>query len=157
MPESLAASWVLDREALVAGDFRIDQAGHMRFAVFTAPGGIGERRVGRIVQRICEIETYKSMSMLGGLARARSLSGGRLGEVDGELSRLVGGAMGGAQGGAADETLNELLSISAELEDLMAQSSFRFGATRAYEAIVSSGSRSCARNGSAGVRPWPSS
>ncbi|WP_300518130.1 DUF3422 domain-containing protein [Aliiroseovarius sp.] len=130
VPESLAASWVLDREALVAGDFRIDQAGHMRFAVFTAPG-IGKRRVGRIVQRICEIETYKSMSMLG-LARARSLSG-RLGEVDGELCRLVG-AMGGQ--GAADTTLDALLSISAELEDLMARSSFRFGATGAYEAIV---------------------
>lgn len=130
VPESLAASWVLDREALVAGDFRIDEAGHMRFAVFTTPG-IGKRRVGRIVQRICEIETYKSMSMLG-LARARNLSG-RLGEVDGELSRLVGEM--GAQT-EADKTLNALLSIGAELEDLMAQSSFRFGATGAYEAIV---------------------
>ena len=130
VPESLAASWVLDREAMVAGDFRIDEAGHMRFAVFASPG-VGKRRVGRIVQRICEIETYKAMSMLG-LARARALSG-RLGEVDGELSRLVA-AMGAE--GAADRTLDELLSISADLEDLAAKSSFRFGATAAYEAIV---------------------
>jgi len=41
------------------------------------------------------------------------------------------------QGGTgAEETLSELLATSAELESLLAQSSFRFGATRAYEAIV---------------------
>jgi hypothetical protein len=46
------------------GDFRIDPAGFMRFAVFVRPG-TGARRVGRIVQRLCEIETYRAMSMLG--------------------------------------------------------------------------------------------
>jgi len=130
VPESLAATWVLDRNAMVAGDFRIDAAGHMRFAIFTDPE-IGERRVGRIVQRVCEVETYKTMSMLG-LARARTLSQ-RLGDIDGNLSHLVG-AMGAAD--PAEGTLSELLQISAELEDLMAKTSFRFGATGAYEAIV---------------------
>lgn len=128
--ESVAVNWVLDRAALIMGDFRIDPAGHMRFAVFVAPG-TGRRRIGRIVQRICEIETYKSMSMLG-LTRAHRLHS-RLGALDGELSRLVQ-AMG--QGGDAARTLDELLSISAELEELMAQDSFRFAATRAYAAIV---------------------
>ncbi|UWP97445.1 DUF3422 family protein [Aliiroseovarius crassostreae] len=128
--ESVAVSWVLDRAAILMGDFRIDPAGHMRFSVFTAPG-TGRRRIGRIVQRICEIETYKSMSMFG-LTRARNLHS-RLGALDGELSRLVQ-KMG--QGGDAASTLDELLSISAELEDLMARTSFRFGATQAYRAIV---------------------
>jgi len=36
----------------------------------------------------------------------------------------------------ADQTLHALLQLSAELESMAAQSSFRFGATRAYEAIV---------------------
>ena len=44
-PESLAASQVLDGAAIIAGDFRIDSAGHMRFAVFTSPE-TGARRVG---------------------------------------------------------------------------------------------------------------
>ncbi|TYB80904.1 DUF3422 family protein [Maritimibacter fusiformis] len=131
VPESLAAAHVLDRAAVVAGDFRIDPGGHMRFAVFAAPG-VTERRVGRIVQRISEIETYKTMSMLG-LARARAVQG-RLGVIEGELSGLVSGLSG--EGRAHEAELGELLQISAELETLHARTSFRFGATRAYEAIV---------------------
>ncbi|MDU8911089.1 DUF3422 domain-containing protein [Aestuariicoccus sp. MJ-SS9] len=131
VPESLAVSAVLDEDAIVAGDFRIDPAGHLRFGVFTRPG-VGERRVGRIVQRLCEIETYKTMSMLG-FTRVRELAP-RMGEIDGELSRLMEAMTHGA--GPAEETLKALLSVSAELESLSAQTSFRLGATGAYEAIV---------------------
>ena len=49
VPESLAVSQVLSGSAVVGGDFRIDPAGHMRFAVFTAEG-TGNQRIGRIVQ-----------------------------------------------------------------------------------------------------------
>jgi uncharacterized membrane-anchored protein len=130
--ESVAASSVLDDAAVIAGDFRIDAGGHMRFAVFANPG-ITERRVGRIVQRVSEIETYKTMSMLG-LARARAIQG-RLGEIEDELSGMVSG-LGRADKSHEDE-LKELLQVSAELERLQAQTSFRFGATAAYEALVS--------------------
>ena len=34
VPESLACSHVLDDSVTIAGDFRIDQNGHARFAVF---------------------------------------------------------------------------------------------------------------------------
>lgn len=129
--ESLAASTVIDGNAVVAGDFRIDPAGHMRFAVFLRPG-TGARRTGRLVQRLCEIETYKTMSMLG-LSRAREM-GPRMGAQDAELTRLVGDMR--RESARADETLQRLLEISAELESLIARSSFRFGATGAYEAIV---------------------
>lgn len=132
VPESLAVSRVLDDAAVIAGDFRIDAAGHMRFAVFVRPG-TGGRRIGRIVQRLCEIETYKSMSMLG-LARVREL-GPRMSEIDQELTTLMGD-MSGAALKSADETLKALLSVSSELENLLARSSFRFGATGAYEALV---------------------
>ncbi|WP_238367429.1 DUF3422 family protein [Mesobacterium pallidum] len=131
VPESLASSRVLDDAAVVAGDFRIDSHGHMRFAVFPTEG-TGQRRVGRVVQRLCEIETYKTMSMLG-FARAKSL-GKRLAEIDHALNSLVG-SMSDAEK-PAEETLRELLQVSAELEDISAQASFRFGATEAYEAIV---------------------
>lgn len=131
VPESLACSHVLDNTATIAGDFRIDPAGHLRFAVFVA-SDTGERRIGRIVQRLCEIETYKSMSMLG-LSRVRDM-GKRLNEMDSELTDLVGNMT--ANGAPAENTLKNLLEISAELENLMAQASFRFGATGAYEAIV---------------------
>jgi len=131
VPESLACSRVVDGAAIVAGDFRIDPAGIMRFAVFVRPG-VGERRVGRIVQRLCEIETYRAMSMLG-LMRARKMTQ-RLNTIDPKLSELVSGLDRAAQ--SPEATLHELLSISAELESLAVQVSFRFGATAAYEAIV---------------------
>ncbi len=130
VPESLAIANVLDEAATAAGDFRIDPAGHLRFAVF-ARAPVNQRRIGRIVQRLLEAETYKSMSMLG-FSRARDLSD-RIGGLDRRLSALMDGMTGE---GAAETTLSGLLSVSAELETLAAQSSFRFGATGAYEAIV---------------------
>ena len=131
VPESMAATHVLDQAGIMAGDFRIDPAGHVRFAVF--PGeGTGASRVGRILQRICEIELYKSLSMLG-FARSREL-GPVLGALDDRLSDLMNRMTDETV--PADETLQALLAISAELEAQSATSSFRFGATGAYEAIV---------------------
>ena len=133
VPESVAASSVLDGAAVVAGDFRIDAGGHMRFAVF-AGEDITARRVGRVVTRIAEIETYKAMSMLG-LARARGVQA-RLGDIEDELSALVRGLGLGAGGERHETELGELLHLASELESFNAQTSFRFGATEAYEAIV---------------------
>lgn len=131
VPESLAISRVLDDQLVIAGDFRIDHAGHMRFAVFARPG-TGERRVGRVVQRLCEVETYKAMSMLG-LSRARGLSR-QMAQVDNTLTSLLGDMCGPIS--KPDEMLQSLLEVSAELENVVAQTSFRFGATEAYETIV---------------------
>jgi uncharacterized membrane-anchored protein len=131
VPESLAVSRVVDGAAIVAGDFRIDPAGHMRFAVFVRPG-TGSRRVGRIVQRLCEVETYRSMSMLG-LMRSRQLTA-RLNGLDPKLMALVSALDTSER--SPEAALHELLAISAELESLAVQFSFRFGATSAYEAIV---------------------
>ncbi len=131
VPESLAISRMLDDELIVAGDFRIDPAGHTRFALFARPG-TGERRLGRVVQRLCEIETYKAMSMLG-LSQARELTP-RLGTIEETLSSLLSDMCKPI--GKPDAMLQSLLEVSAELENIVAQSSFRFGATGAYETIV---------------------
>ena len=130
-PESLAVSCVLDDAAICASDFRIDPAGHMRFAVFISEG-TGQRRIGRIIQRLCEIETYKAMSMLG-FARVKSLTP-RIGGLDQKLTALMGEMTDGEN--HPDDLLPDLLRISTELETLSARCAFRFGATGAYEAIV---------------------
>lgn len=131
VPESLAVSYVLDQVAVMAGDFRIDAAGHMRFAIF-AGKGTEDSRIGRIVQRVCEVETYKAMSMLG-LARAQDLSR-QMGPLHSELSGLVEDMS--KPDSRAEQTLQGLLRISAKLEDLLSKSTFRFGATGAYGALV---------------------
>ncbi|EPX84950.1 hypothetical protein Salmuc_00547 [Salipiger mucosus DSM 16094] len=131
VPDSIAVSRMLDDALIVAGDFRIDPAGHQRFAVFPR-ADVGERRVGRVVQRICEIETYKTMSMLG-FTRVRGI-GPRMTEIDEELTRLMTVMTHGDA--PEEETLQALLRVSSELETLSAQVAFRLGATGAYEALV---------------------
>jgi len=131
VPESLAISRVLDKELVIAGDFRIDSSGHMRFTVF-ARSDVADRQIGRVVQQLCEIETYKAMSMLG-LHRARELSA-RMGMIDKTLTSLLSDMVGSIN--KPEAMLKSLLEVSAELENLVAQSSFRFDATNAYETIV---------------------
>ena len=129
--ESVAVDRVLDNSAVIAGDFRVDPAGHLRFAVSVAPE-TGPSRTGRIVQRVCEIETYKAMSMLG-FARVREL-GPQMGALDDRLNQLTGSLVGGVN--KPEKMLEDLLTISAELEGMIAHSSFRIAATMAYEKIV---------------------
>jgi uncharacterized membrane-anchored protein len=131
VPESLAVARVLDGDALIAADFRIDENGHSRMAVLARPG-IGRRRLGRIVQRLLEIETYTAMSMLT-LPPARMVATA-VGRLDRELSDVV--AEMAAQGGREAETLDHLLRISAEIAYLASTAAFRFGAAEAYAAIV---------------------
>ncbi len=131
VPESLAVAHVLDQDAVVATDFRVDPAGHMRFAVFAAQA-TGARRLGRIIQRLFEIETYKTMSMLG-FALVRE-AGDDVGRMDRQLSDLMIGMSAKETGPEA--TLDALLDVSVELESLVAQSAFRFAGTAAYQAIV---------------------
>ncbi len=131
VPESLACAHVLDGAAVVASDFRIDPAGHTRFAAFVPPS-TGSRRVGRIIQRLLEIETYKTMSMLG-FALTREI-GGQVGKMDHQVSDLM--AKMSAQEMKPEATLNALLDVSVELENVVAQTSFRFAGTAAYQAIV---------------------
>ena len=130
---------MLDDSVTVAGDFRIDENGHMRFAVF-ASEECGPRRLGRVVQRVCEIEIYKTTSMLG-LSRVRGM-GRDLTAIDETLTHIMTNMNSEMNGGPvkeampADQALDALLQVSAELEALAAKSSYRFAATRAYAAIV---------------------
>ncbi|MTH77527.1 DUF3422 family protein [Paracoccus aestuariivivens] len=129
--DSIASVWVLDESAVVAGDFRIDSGGWMRFAVFVRPG-TASGRIGRIVQRLLDLETYRAMSMLG-LGRARILSE-QMNGLEVQLSDILQSMTDDSR--PADEVLHDLLSVSTRLENAATQHSFRFGATAAYEAIV---------------------
>ncbi|MFO1141417.1 MAG: DUF3422 domain-containing protein [Amaricoccus sp.] len=129
--ESLAASRVVDGEAVIAADFRIDENGHSRVLVLAQPG-IGERRLGRIVQRILELHTYAGMALLT-LPVARSVSTS-VARIDRELTAVV--ERMAAEVGQEPATLDRLLKIAAEIEHLASTSAFRFGAAGAYEAIV---------------------
>lgn len=129
--DAIALSSILDGTGAVASDFHIDPAGHIRFAAFVEKG-ISPRRVGRVVQRLCEIETYRAMSMLG-LAAARETQTS-LTEIGRELSPAIEAMSEEAV--SPDETLQVLLRLAGELEKQQTRTAFRFAATSAYEAIV---------------------
>jgi uncharacterized membrane-anchored protein len=129
--ESLAIAHLADRSVLAGGDFRLHEDGMSRFAMIALPG-IGPQRLGRIVQRLLEIETYKSVSMLT-LPVARRISR-RLAEIDRALAALNHRI---AEQASDDRiTLDELTGLSAEIESMASDSAFRFGAAGAYAAIV---------------------
>ncbi len=130
--DSLAVSRVLDQALVIAGDFRTDSDGTMRFGLFAAPS-TGPNRVGRVVQRVCEIETYRALAMFG-LARARELAPDLA-----DLEATLGGISEQmtARSAAPAETLDALLELGGRIERISSRSAFRFSASAAYEAIVS--------------------
>ncbi|MEP4199380.1 MAG: DUF3422 domain-containing protein [Aliishimia sp.] len=131
VPESLAISRALGDALIIAADFRIDPAGHMRMAIF-ARDDVGPQRIGRVIQRLCEIETYKAMAMLG-RTHAGEMSQ-ELNEIDSKLTSLLGD-MAGVDSDPAS-VLSQLLDVSVKVENMGVQSAYRFAATGAYSQIV---------------------
>ncbi|MEM8792016.1 MAG: DUF3422 domain-containing protein [Pseudomonadota bacterium] len=130
--DGLAIAAVLDTGAIALSDFRIHEGGFTRFAlVVHTPRG--PRRIGRTVQRLIEIETYKTLALLA-LPIARDTSR-RLNQIELELTDLVA-RVSEAEGNEAADILTSLSALSAEIETLSAFAAFRFGAGGAYEKIV---------------------
>ncbi len=130
---SLAAAENSDGTALYATDFQADPAGFVRVLVIDR--GLGAERAGALVQRVLEIETYRTLALLG-LPEAQRLAPSvrrietRLGELTQAMERSEGLA-------ANHRLLDDLTALAAELEAGAAASLFRFGASRAYSEIVS--------------------
>ncbi len=131
--ESTAAGWVLEGSALVVGDFRIHEGGFSRFA-FVLCGEAGPRRIGRVCQRLIEIDVYRTLAMLA-LPIARRMTA-RLNEIERALGELVAEVASDESKAQESAILAELTRQSAEIEKLAAESAFRFAAGRAYDAIV---------------------
>ena len=129
---SLAVAENSDGAALFATDFQADPSGFVRILVLDR--GLGPERAGALVQRIVELETYRTLALLG-LPEAQRLMPSinrietRLAEVTEEMRRtdkLIDNR----------RLLDELTALAAELEAGAAASLFRFGASRAYNEIV---------------------
>ena len=131
--ESTAAAWVLDGNALIVGDFRIHEGGFSRFA-FVLCGEAGPRRIGRVCQRLIEIEVYRTLAMLA-LPIARAMTA-RLNEIERAIGELIAEVASDDTKAQESAILAALTRHSAEIEKLAAESAFRFGAGRAYDAIV---------------------
>ncbi|KAB2925680.1 MAG: DUF3422 domain-containing protein [Dechloromonas sp.] len=128
---TMVASRVADETAWIFTDFKIDN-GFSRFLVLNA--GMTQRQTGRTVQRLCEIETYRMMALLG-LPVAKEV-GRWLYTGEKQLAELMDRI---GQARTADDergVLSSLSALAAEVEHSVARTTFRFGASAAYHGLV---------------------
>lgn len=111
-------------------DFQIYADGFCRFVLIDH--SLTTRQVGRMLQRLLEIDTYRMMALLA-LPVARELSP-RILKIEQSLAELTSRIS--HETGKDEQLLHELTRLAAEVESGLAQSQFRFGACRAYAALV---------------------
>ena len=92
------------------------------------------RQTGRLVQRILDMESYRMMALLG-LPPARE-HGRELAQLDAELAALTGRINALRGTGEERELLEALTRLAARIEHVIAQTSARFSATRAYYGLI---------------------
>jgi len=95
--------------------------------------GLTPARTGALSQRLIDIETYRTLAMLG-LPLALTLSG-RARRIEDRLAQTTL-EMKVAETRDSQTLLADLTELAAELEADAASSLYRFGASRAYDGIV---------------------
>jgi uncharacterized membrane-anchored protein len=123
---------VADDAATVWSDFRVHPDGFTRILVLDR--SLRETQAGRLVQRLLNIETYRIMAMLAfPLARQTGAEITRIEERLADLTDHMNQRAGLEQDHAL---LAELSELAAEMERITAATTYRFGASRAYDMLV---------------------
>jgi uncharacterized membrane-anchored protein len=130
-PTSLCQSMVADGNATVITDFRQDGDGLTKFLILDH--GMTEAARGMLAQRILDIETYRTLAMMG-LPLAQTLSP-EIRRIEERFTAITQRMKQHARS-EADGMLAEITALAAELEANAALSLYRFGASRAYNNIV---------------------
>ncbi|HKA76709.1 MAG TPA: DUF3422 domain-containing protein [Pseudolabrys sp.] len=129
---SLAVAENAEGDALFATDFHADPNGFVRVLVIDR--GLGPERAGALAQRIIELETYRTLALLG-LPEAQRLTPS-IGRIEKRLVDATEEMRRTDKLVDNHRLLDELTALAAELEAGAAASLFRFGASRAYNEIV---------------------
>jgi uncharacterized membrane-anchored protein len=128
---TMVAARVADQAAWVLSDFKINN-GFSRFLVLNE--SMTQRQAGRTVQRLVEIETYRMLALLGlPIAKETGLWLYRSEQQLAELMDKIGRARSPQD---ERDALAELSTLAAEVEHSVARTTFRFGASQAYEGMV---------------------
>lgn len=130
--EDLAGSRVSSGQATVWTDFRIGEDGYTRMLV--KDHGLSPLRLGRVIRRIHEIETYRMMALLA-LPLARKVTG-ELAALDRALSKVTADMLSARESHEDAELLTALSRIARDVEEISSRTSYRFSAARAYAALV---------------------
>lgn len=129
---SLAMAENSDGAAVYATDFQLDPSGFVRILLLDR--GMPAERAGALAQRLIELETYRTLALLG-LPEAQRLSPS-IGASERRLVEVTDEMQTASDLDSNHRLLDELTALAAEVEAGAAASVFRFGASRAYEEIV---------------------
>jgi uncharacterized membrane-anchored protein len=129
---NVVASEVEDDRALIATDFLPDAHGFVRILVTDKQ--LTPISAGALAQRLLEIETYRTLALLGLPEAQRCLP--IIERIDGQLPALMRDVQDGRGFDTNRALLDRLTALAAEVEAQAAETSFRFGATRAYDELV---------------------
>jgi len=129
--DNLLGASVMDGDAEVYSDLQLAADGFERFILIA--NGMSPRRLGRGVQRLLEVETYRMMSLLG-LPMAREV-GASLMYAERDLAN-VAELIRSAQRHQEPELLRQLTLLAGQVESLYARTHARFSASSAYFELV---------------------
>ena len=129
--DTLVASTVADGHGEVYTDFALHADGFSRMVLLA--GSMTQRRLGRLVQRLLEVETYRMAALLG-LPAAREAAA-ELGSGERELAALAD-AIRTASRHAEPELLDRLTRLAGQVESQYAATHSRFSASKAYFELV---------------------
>ncbi len=127
----LLGSWVADRKAVVLTDLQVQADGFTRLVLLDF--GLQPDQAAREAQRLCEIEAYRMLAMLGFPIAQREAQS--LGALERSLQQTVD-AMSNEHGHDDQQAFDTLTRLAAEVEHSAARTRYRFSATRAYHQIV---------------------
>lgn len=131
-PTTLIGSRVANGDISLYGNFSADANGVVRY-VMGALHGVAEARVGRYVQWVLEIETYRLMALIG-LSHARRATL-VLEQAEGKPASLSDG-VDGIQREDESKILDEITALATRVEAIYASSYTRFSASSAYYQLV---------------------
>ena len=129
--DTLVASTVADGYGEVYTDFALHADGFSRMVLLA--GSVAPRRLGRLVQRLLEIDTYRMAALLG-LPAAREAAT-VLAFAERELAELAG-AIRAAAHDEEPQLLDRLTKLAGQVESQYAKTHSRFSASAAYFELV---------------------
>lgn len=128
----LVGGLVAGGRARIWTDFQTHTDEFLRF--FVKNGELSDGSVGRLVKRICEMDTYRMMAMLA-LPPARD-SRPKIAALEQNLSDILQ-TLAFSEGTDDEQLLLEQLSkVAAETERISASLNYRFSASKAYQELV---------------------
>jgi uncharacterized membrane-anchored protein len=129
---SLAASVVLGEAAFIATDFRPGPDGYVRMLIQDRT--LDANSAGELALRLLEIETYRTLALLG-LPEAQRITPS-VSTAEKQLAAISNAMVATGELDADHRLLEQLTALAAKTEADASRSAFRFSASRAYNEIV---------------------